>query len=122
MFSPRLDAGLYRVSAAGGAPVAITVPAAERREKTHRFPELLPDGRSVMFTVGTHDIATFDEASIAVQSLAGGPARTIISGGSAAKYLTSGHIVFARGNACWRCRSTRTGWRYRAHRYSSPRV
>ncbi|MCA1563574.1 MAG: serine/threonine-protein kinase [Acidobacteria bacterium] len=39
VFSPRLDAGLYRVSAAGGAPVAVTVPAAERREKTHRFPE-----------------------------------------------------------------------------------
>lgn len=99
VFSPRLDAGLYRVSAAGGAPVAITVPAAERREKTHRFPELLPDGRSVMYTVGTHHIATFDEASIAVQPLAGGAPRTIISSGSAAKYLPSGYVVFARGDA-----------------------
>ena len=99
VFSPRLDAGLYSVSAAGGGPVAITVPAPERREKTHRFPDLLPDGRSVMFTVGTHDIATFDEASIAVQPLAGGTPRTIITSGSAAKYLPSGHIVFARGDA-----------------------
>jgi serine/threonine-protein kinase len=98
VFSPRLDAGLYRVPAAGGTPVAVTVPAVERREKTHRFPELLPDGRSVMFTVGTHDIATFDEASIVIQSLSGGASRTIITGGVAAKYLPSGHIVYARGD------------------------
>ena len=52
-----------------------------------------------MFTIGTHDIATFDEASIAVQSLSGGEPRIIINGGNAAKYLPSGHVIFSRGDA-----------------------
>ena len=99
VFSPQLDAGLFRVSASGGVPAAVSVPSVERREKTHRFPELLPDGQTVMFTVGTQDIGTFDEASIAVQSLAGGPPKVIITGGTAAKYLPTGHVVFARGDS-----------------------
>ena len=99
VFSPRLDAGLYRVSADGGVPVEVTVPSLERREKTHRFPELLPDGKTVMFTVGNHDIATFDEATIALQLLTGGAPKTIITGGAAARYLPSGHIVYARSDA-----------------------
>ncbi|MDO8681049.1 MAG: protein kinase [Acidobacteriota bacterium] len=97
VFAPRLDAGLWRVSASGGGtPVVVTTPDAQQREKTHRFPELLPDGKTVMFTVGTHDIASFAEARIVVQSLTGGPAKTVIQGGTTAKYLPTGHIVYAR--------------------------
>ena len=99
VFAPRLDSGLYRVAADGGVPQPITVLATDCREKTHRFPDLLPDGKTVMFTAATHDIATFDEATIAVQPLAGGPPTTIITGGAAARYLPSGHIVYARSDA-----------------------
>ena len=96
VFASRLDSGLFRVSANGGTAVTLTTPDLQQREKTHRFPELLPDGKTVMFTVGTHDIASFAEARIVVQSLTGGPAKTVIQGGTSAKYLRTGHIVYAR--------------------------
>ena len=100
VFASRLDSGLFRVSASGGGtPVTLTKPDLKLREKTHRFPELLPDGKTVMFTVGTHDIASFAEARIVVQSLTGGPAKTVIQGGTTAKYLRTGHIVYARDDA-----------------------
>src|SRR6185295_6159321 len=42
---------LYRVSAEGGAPVAVTKLAAD--ERTQRFPQFLPDGRHFIFFART---------------------------------------------------------------------
>ena len=61
---------LYRIPAEGGVPELLTVPDRSRREKHHRYPEVLPGGDAVLFTLANADIATYDEASIAVLSLA----------------------------------------------------
>ena len=42
--------GLWRVSAAGGSPTALTTPDAAQHEIRHAFPFMLPGSRSVLFT------------------------------------------------------------------------
>ena len=71
----------------------------ERGEKTHRFPEVLPGANAVVFTLGTGDIETFDDASIAVLSLETGDYRVLLKGGTNPRYSATGHIVYAHGDS-----------------------
>jgi serine/threonine-protein kinase len=96
IFAPSYDLGLWKVSAAGGKPEMLTKPDRSKGEKSHRFPNLLPDGKAVLFTIGTADIATFDDAQIAVKSLETGEQKVLINGGTAPKYLPTGHLLYAR--------------------------
>jgi len=99
VFGTRPNAGLSGVSADGGEPEGLTVPDRERREKTHRFPQVLPGGRAILFTLGTGDIDSYDDASIAVLSLETGAYRRVLDGGAHARYSPSGHLVYARAGA-----------------------
>ena len=92
-------AGLARVSSDGGIPETLTTPDRESREKTHRFPHLLPGGSALLFTDGSADIDSFDEASIAVLSLETGERRMLVQGGSNPHYVSTGHLVYARAGA-----------------------
>ena len=55
------SSGLMRVPAAGGAPQPIT--KLGPGENTHRFPQVLPGSRAVLFTSNT-SLDDFDNASI----------------------------------------------------------
>jgi len=88
---------LYRISSDGGESELLAAPMREKREKGLRFPDPLPGGRAVLFTMGTADMETWDEATIAVLSLENGETRTLIEGGMHARYSSTGHIVYARG-------------------------
>ena len=77
---------LMRIPAAGGEPQALTAPNRERRERSHRFPEVLPGGKAVLFVVGTTMIESWDDASIAVLSLDTGEYRVVLAGGSNPHY------------------------------------
>ena len=96
--------GRFPRPAASRAP--LTTRRAEERERTHRWPTMLPDGRSVLFTVGTADIMSFDDARIEVVSLDTGERRTLIEGGMDGRYSPSGHLVYARSGAFSPSRST----------------
>ena len=99
VFSSTAVGGLSRASVEGGMPEVLTTPDRGRREKTHRFPEVLPGGKAVLFTLGTGDIEFWDDASIAVLSLETGEYRVVLEGGSYARYSASGHLVYARAGA-----------------------
>jgi Tol biopolymer transport system component len=85
--------GIWKVSADGGTPERVI--AVEPSERA-AAPQLLPDGRSVLFTVttGVGDARWDEEATIAVQNLDGGERQTLWTGGSHARYLPTGHLVF----------------------------
>jgi len=95
VFTPSYSSGLYMVSAAGGKPQAITTLDLEKKEKTHRFPQILPDDKTALFTIGTSELTSFDDASIGIVSFETGKRETLIEGGSNARYAPSGHIVYA---------------------------
>ncbi|MFC1531540.1 TolB family protein, partial [Gemmatimonadota bacterium] len=84
--------GLSRVSADGGTPETLLTPG-EPGEVYLLYPELLPDGDGVLFTPTS---GTGQALSISVLSLSTGERKSIIEGGGNARYLPSGHLVFAQ--------------------------
>jgi Tol biopolymer transport system component len=82
--------GLSRISEAGGTPQPLTTLA--NGDVTHRFPQLLPGGRAVLFTASTNGTA-FNDATIAVAALDTGQVRTIVRNGYAGRYV-AGHLVY----------------------------
>jgi serine/threonine-protein kinase len=85
--------GLLRVSAAGGEPVVLTKPDRERGEGGHLWPELLPGGKAVLFTIAQVG-GSIENAQIAVLDLQTGRSKVLIGGGSDAHYVPTGHLVY----------------------------
>jgi Tol biopolymer transport system component/predicted Ser/Thr protein kinase len=90
--------GLWRIPAAGGRPQPVTAVDHERGEVTHRWPQILPGGKAVLFTAHTKTMGGFDEATIEAVDLRNGRRKTLLRGGAHARYLPSGHLVFMRRN------------------------
>src|SRR5262249_28139873 len=89
--------GIMRVSANGGTP-ELVLPAG--KGEVMNGPQLLPDGDSVLFSVTTGAGRTrWDQAKIVVQSLRGGKRTVVLPGGSDARYLPTGHLIYALDDA-----------------------
>ena len=89
---------ISRVSASGGEPEEITQLDEEAREVSHRLPYILPNNRAVLFTALRYRAFFDDEkrAQIFVKSFETGERKLLIEGGSDARYVPTGHVVFAR--------------------------
>ena len=77
------------------SPLVIPVDNAVGRADS---PQMLPGGRTVLYTLldeGAFYDNRWDSARIVVQSLDGGEPKTLIEGGSDARYVPTGHIVYA---------------------------
>jgi len=86
-----LGRGLSRVPATGGTPEILTSPDATRGETSHGWPQLLPDGKHLLFTM-----QNVGGSQIAVLSLQTKNWHAIEKGVGAARYLPSGHLLIAR--------------------------
>jgi Tol biopolymer transport system component len=95
IYAPNLGSGLLRIPSEGGTPQTLTTPDAKQQELSHRWPQMLPGNKAVLFTIQVTTQSSYDEARIAVLSLQTGKWRTILEGGSYARYVASGHIVYA---------------------------
>jgi serine/threonine-protein kinase len=85
--------GIMRVASTGGAPE--TLVRVDAGEEAHG-PQLLPDGRHVLFTLARGTASDrWDRARIVVQSLASGARTILVDGGSDARYVPTGHLVYA---------------------------
>ncbi|HEY7863667.1 MAG TPA: protein kinase, partial [Thermoanaerobaculia bacterium] len=90
--------GLLRVRDSGGTPEPLTTLNPGKGDSTHRWPEVLPDGKSAIFT--SHSLSgDYATARIELVSLETGKRRTLIEGGTDARFQPSGHIVFLRGGS-----------------------
>ena len=107
--------GLLRVSAAGGEPDVLTKPDAQKDELDHYFPELLPGGEAVLFTIFPTKGGS-ENARIAVLDLKTGEQRVLVSGGSQPRYVPTGHIVYGSPEPYGRLPSISTGSRCAAIR------
>ncbi len=88
---------LFRVSAAGGQPKILTTPDLAKGEYSHRYPQILPGGKNVLFTALNG--FGWDESRIEVLRLDTGERRVLIRGGHTGRFLPSGHLVYYRAGA-----------------------
>jgi len=91
--------GLSRGPAAGGDPEVLTTPDADQGEIFHWWPEILPGGQAVLFTIvkgqGTENM------EIAVLDLATREQKVLIRGGSNPLYALTGHIIYGVDGTLW---------------------
>jgi serine/threonine-protein kinase len=91
--------GLTRVADTGGTPAMLTTPDYDTREKSHRWPFVMPGSRALLMTVSTADANTFDDARTEVLRLDSAARTKVLDGGSFARYIPTGHVLFARAGA-----------------------
>jgi eukaryotic-like serine/threonine-protein kinase len=82
--------GIWRVPASGGPGEAVT---SIDTEFQHRFPELLPDGTTLLFT----GLSGVSDEKISVISLSTKQRRTLVEG-VAPHYLPAGYLVYVLSN------------------------
>ena len=97
---PTVNSPLLRVAGArGGQPQPVTRLDTASGERTHRWPEILPDGDTVLFTVGTQDKpGDYADAHIDAVSLSTGKRHTVCRG-AAARYAAPGYLLLARNDS-----------------------
>jgi serine/threonine-protein kinase len=99
-FTPTNMAGLSRVNASGGPVTVLTTLDSDKGEISHRWPVVLPGGRSILFTVWTGP--GMDERRLVMQSTATGERHDLLSGGDSPRYLpgrgpgSSGLLLYGR--------------------------
>ncbi len=76
-----------------GVVRAVTTLATD--ETSHSLPWLLPDGRTLLFTVRKRERSWGDEVVVA-QTLATGTRKALLHDATDARYLPTGHLVFLR--------------------------
>jgi serine/threonine-protein kinase len=89
--SLNLSSGLVRLPDNGGKPQPLTKLAAA--ELTHRWPQVLPGGKAILFTAST-SISGMEDASIQAVDLRTGAVKVVRRGGYYGRYLPSGHLVY----------------------------
>jgi serine/threonine-protein kinase len=104
VFATQASKGLRRVPAAGGAAQVLTKVDPARGETDHFWPEVLPDGKGVVFTAWN---GTAERSRIVALTLSSGPSGNVsdvVRGGSQPHVSPTGHLVYAAGgtlSAIW---------------------
>jgi len=94
IFSNFYNRVLMRVLSSGGTPEQLTNSLVFFKEKTEQGdarPQILPGGKIILFTIRHNS----EDMSIAAYSLETGERWTIIEPGSNARYIKTGHLIYA---------------------------
>src|SRR5262249_55383773 len=91
---------------------AVTKMTSDLGEFSHRWPELLLDGKTLLFTAGTS--GSWDDADIVAQPLEGGERRTVIQGATSPHYLVDGRLLYARNGTVFIASVDPRTWRVTA--------
>jgi len=97
VFARDFEGGLFRVSADGGELQGVTTLDATANERSHRWPQFLPDGHSVLFMAQIRG-HRYDESVFKVVDLENGEVRSVGRGGAFPRYVRSGHLAWLREN------------------------
>ena len=95
-FAGRVNGILQQLPDGGGAPQPLT--RLEKGETSHRWPEFLPGGKTVVFAAGPTAL-NFTNVHVAVQSVGTGERKDLIQGGTQPRYAPSGHLLYAQGGS-----------------------
>src|SRR5215467_8061794 len=87
-FAPVLGGGLWTVPVAGGQAKELTKLDRDKNEFSHRWPQVLPGGKAVIYTVLTG--RGWDEKRVELVVLKTGERRVLVQGGSSGRFVPSG--------------------------------
>jgi serine/threonine-protein kinase len=96
VFSTTATRVLHRVPASGGTPAALTTLNVARGERIHLLPQPLPGNKALLFTI----VAGSEQQQVAALRRETGET-SILTNGTHARYLSSGHLLFSRDNTLW---------------------
>ncbi|HEY1468247.1 MAG TPA: protein kinase [Candidatus Acidoferrum sp.] len=98
LFTPAVNAPIYRVTASGGPVVAVTALGQAKNEISHRWPHFLPDGRHFLYLAGSAFSPRENPTNaILVGSLDSKESKSLVHTHANAMYA-SGQILFLRLN------------------------
>ena len=99
VFSPEYASGLMEISNSGGPLQALAKPDTAKGERTYRWPDVLPNGKGVIFTIGMENsAASYDNAEIAVYSF-GTRQIHLLTQGDMGVYSPAGYLLYYRSGA-----------------------
>jgi serine/threonine-protein kinase len=90
--------GFMRISADGGAPESVTDPQVS---EAHLWPQILPDGRSLLSTIFNYTSGTTRLSLLWMET---DESRALLPGSAnayQARYLPTGHLVYAQSGGLW---------------------
>ncbi len=96
-FVAKNPGGVLRIPAAGGQAQEAAKIDFAKGERMHRHPCVVPGAHAILFTASTADAETFDDTRIVVLDTRTDRRKTLVEGGTHARYSPSGHLVYARG-------------------------
>ena len=98
VFTPSPTDVIYKVPAAGGAPVAVTEFDTKTSESSHRFPIFLPDGKHFLFLAeGRPDTEGSQEGYTLYAGLLDSKDRKrVVATNAGARFAKSGYLLFLR--------------------------
>ena len=94
VFTPKWASGILRVPASGGEPKPVTKVDAKGENRGHIWPEVLPGGKAVLYTIFTG--GSLDDYAIAVSPLSTGERKILVKGATYGRYAASGHLLYVR--------------------------
>ena len=112
-FAPHQLSAIWKVQANGGsAAVQVTTIDSARGERSHEWPVIVDDGRTLVFSVNSN-AAQLDEELASLVNLTTGERRTVRTGGTAFGLTDRGELLFVRVGSV-------LGARYDGDRLASP--
>jgi Tol biopolymer transport system component len=93
VFPKQFTTPLFRIPAAGGEPEPITHLDTARSDITHRWPQFLPGGKALLFTVSS-DNNFFEHARVEVVSLDKGAPKVLVENAYFGRYLAGGYLSY----------------------------
>ncbi len=96
VFTRGAGSGLSKISSAGGSPEQLTT-LNQASEHTHRWSQVLPGGKTVLFTANVL-LGSFERADIVAYTMSTGQRKTVLHGGFYGRYVPTGHLVYMHEN------------------------
>jgi serine/threonine protein kinase/Tol biopolymer transport system component len=94
-------ASLALMPTAGGMPQRVPIIDPQRMERWGGEPQFLPDSKTVLFSMRTSDVDSFNDYRIAAYSLETMKRTILVDGGTKAMYLPNRQLVYLRAGSLW---------------------
>jgi serine/threonine protein kinase len=91
-YGPSFSSGILRVSDGGGTPQAVTKLQADKGELADFSPDLLPDGKTLLFTAFSG--GNLDEGALVAQKIGSDERKVIVPKGADAHFFAPNHLLY----------------------------